>query len=191
MTTTTVAKKKKLSVLQQRKAEWKAALRKYNLKLEDAKEPLELHVKDSDNTKGKKLDSGFCALHRRGKLEHGIEELYVGNKVAGAIRKVRGKWVAERYVLPQNVMVAIKAFDFPGGKMPVATYKFLAPTGGRTLAAQKRNAKKAQKDWRKLSPARKAAILAKRTKRKAAKRRNAPAFTVHTRGFGEAALRAA
>jgi len=181
--------KKPLTLTQRRKAEWKAALKQYDVVLKDAKANLPLQVIAQDN-KGKMLDPAFCAFVRAAKREYGAEVVFVGNKVAGIIRKVRGQYVAERYVLPQAVMIAIKAFD-KGNKMPPATYTFLAPTGGRTLAAQKAAGKKAHKSWKALAPKHKAKILAKRARRKANKRSGATINpVVHTRGFGDRSLAA-
>lgn len=149
----------------QRKADWKATLEKHGLELQDAKINFLIEVTAAD-THGKPGEPAHCALARAWK-RNGATDVYIGNKVAGVIRTLpSGQKVAERYVLPQNVVHAIYAFD-KVKRMDVGGYAFMAPTGERTLAAQKANSRKASREWAKLSAGRKASILKARADRRA------------------------
>lgn len=159
MSNVTKLKTKKLSPAAQAKVDWNATMARYGVVLEDATEPLAITIGKAER-KGKPLDPGFCDFARGAKHIGAVETMF-GNKVANIILRKGGKMRALRYVLPTNVQDAIRIKD-NGGEVPLGTYVLMPPTGGRTLEAQKRMQKKASREWRNLSPAKKAEILAKR-----------------------------
>jgi hypothetical protein len=146
--------------------EWQATLDKHGLKLEDAKEKLNLVVDKQAQKGAKEGEPGFCTFARAAKAAGALEVMF-GNKIANIVlRDKKRKLHAYRYTLPRVIEVMILAKD-TGGEVKEGIYTLNAPTKARTLAKAKERSKVAAKKWKETPKAVKQAIAKRQADRKA------------------------
>jgi hypothetical protein len=145
--------------------EWQAILDKYGLKLEDAKEKLNLVV-DKDAQKGLAGEPGFCTFARAARAAGALEVMF-GNQIANVVlRDKKRKLHAYRYTMPRVIEVMILAKD-TGGEVKEGIYTLQAPTKARTLAKAKERSKAAAKAWKEKPRAEKQAAIKRQAERRA------------------------